>query len=357
MIVGQAIYPALGVEEAAIQLDQAIERKCQLLFTSLHLPEADPNYIHRTRTLLEKAAAHGIKVCADISPATFTQFRVEPGDYSIFAAMHISSLRLDYGIPLEDMVRLQTDEVFELAVNASTLTQAKLEEMKQAGLDLSQMTAVHNFYPRPETGLSLAFFQSQNRLLQAYGVRVGAFIPSQNRPRAPIHAGLPTIEAHRSLPLSHVMADLLADGLTDFVYFGDPAPSEAEWETAMSFVDHLMPIRVTWTENLPANVKPILTMTHTSPPDPAELVVRSRSSRVKVQQNGLQLAPYQTVERPRGTITIDNERYLRYKGELQIARRDLPADERVNVYGRVIEQDWPLLDRIQPGMKFRLIST
>ena len=52
------------------------------------------------------------------------------------------------------------------------------------------------------------------------------------------------------------------------------------------------------------------------------------------------------VPRPYGTVTIDNSNYGRYVGELQIALRDLPADSRVNLVGRIIDEDLPLIDLI-----------
>ena len=50
---------------------------------------------------------------------------------------------------------------------------------------------------------------------------------------------------------------------------------------------------------------------------------------------------------------MDNEGYLRYMGELQICRRDLQEDIRVNVIGMVIEEELFLLDYIKDESKFR----
>jgi hypothetical protein len=51
-------------------------------------------------------------------------------------------------------------------------------------------------------------------------------------------------------------------------------------------------------------------------------------------------------------ITIDNEKYGRYSGELQIVRRALPADERVNVVGKIAPQDTGLLRYIAAARNF-----
>ncbi len=45
------------------------------------------------------------------------------------------------------------------------------------------------------------------------------------------------------------------------------------------------------------------------------------------------------------------DRYLRYKGELQITKRDLLPDEKVNVLGHVVRSDLPLLNFIQSKTK------
>jgi len=57
----------------------------------------------------------------------------------------------------------------------------------------------------------------------------------------------------------------------------------------------------------------------------------------------------------KGSITIDNENYGRYTGEIQIIRSDLKADDRVNVIGHVPENARLLLDCIKGGQAFMLV--
>ena len=59
--------------------------------------------------------------------------------------------------------------------------------------------------------------------------------------------------------------------------------------------------------------------------------------------------------RPAYSVTIDNERYQRYAGELQITCRDLPVDERVNLVGSVIPAERFLVGFIGPGSQFSLV--
>ena len=69
------------------------------------------------------------------------------------------------------------------------------------------------------------------------------------------------------------------------------------------------------------------------------------------------IPPKNTKARLTGSITMDNDRYGRYRGEVQITLCDLPADERVNVVGRVVEDDWLLLSYLKPGQKVRFIES
>ena len=66
-------------------------------------------------------------------------------------------------------------------------------------------------------------------------------------------------------------------------------------------------------------------------------------------------APADCRPRVRGSVTVDNDRYGRYAGEIQLCRADYPADERVNVIGRVPEQAMLLADSIPRGGRFALV--
>lgn len=88
--------------------------------------------------------------------------------------------------------------------------------------------------------------------------------------------------------------------------------------------------------------------------DVAMNVVRCVESRTVLRRQNV--APDNTAERKIGTITMDNEKYGRYQGEVQIVKRPLEADERVNVIGKVTEDSKELLKYIQAGTKFRFVG-
>ena len=55
----------------------------------------------------------------------------------------------------------------------------------------------------------------------------------------------------------------------------------------------------------------------------------------------------------RGDITLANADFLRYMGEVQIVKCELPPEERTNIVAKVVPNEEFLLDYITPGRKFR----
>ena len=95
-------------------------------------------------------------------------------------------------------------------------------------------------------------------------------------------------------------------------------------------------------------------MIHHERPDSSEYVIRSQESREFSSQE--KVFPSDNIkERRKGSISIGNSEYLRYSGELEIARKDLYIEPKVNIIGCVIHSDIKYLDYITDGMGFKLI--
>ena len=85
---------------------------------------------------------------------------------------------------------------------------------------------------------------------------------------------------------------------------------------------------------------------HHDRPDSSDLVFRSQESRQYKQR----ILPEKICGRPAGSISLSNEKYRRYMGELEVARVDLPADERLNIIGHVAPEDIRYLAYIRQGL-------
>lgn len=306
-------------------------------FTSLHIPEESGDLASRAKKLLQTAKDAGMEVYADVSLKTPAHLGLD--SLHALKSLGVSGLRLDDFFEHEMIIKLAND--FKIALNASILFEADLRALLDGGLKASQLFAWHNFYPRRETGLAESFFLAQNELYKRLGISIGAYIPGDGEKRGPLFEGLPTLEKHRQADPFISALELFQEGVDD-VYIGDPEVSEDLLGRLIEFDMHnRVSVRIEGFQEEEYQIRP----------DFSRDVVRlmdTRSSNPVVPEN--------TDTRPKGTITRDNEGYGRYCGEVQITLNDLPADARVNVIGRIVEEDLPLLSLLKPGQKIKFIQ-
>jgi len=316
------------------------------IFTSLHIPEDDPSlYTERLRNLGELARQLKMELVADIAPTSLAALGKTWDDAGMLTEWGVTGLRVDYGVTPKQVADLSKQMM--VALNASTLTAEELDAMKAEGLVLEHVEAWHNFYPRPETGLDRNWFNDKNAWLHGQGIRVQAFIPGDGPLRGPLHATLPTLEDHRGQAPFACYLEL--ESSVDRILIGDPGISESSMHQFAAYQEGIIVLRATG-----QGEDPMLETIQTNRMDPARDVIRSVESRAYGRPGDGLLEPTTLADRPVGSITIDNLHYGRYAGELQITKRDLTADERVNVIGRVIEVDRPLVQQIGPGGRFQL---
>ena len=132
------------------------------VFISLHISEEfDAAYCARVQEMCDFLSAQGWRILADVSEKTIRQFGC--ADLTALAKrLHLWGLRLDYGFSLEEMCALA--QQLPVAVNASTTTPEVARQLAAGG---GTVIAMHNFYPRPETGLDPEFLRESTAALQA----------------------------------------------------------------------------------------------------------------------------------------------------------------------------------------------
>lgn len=346
-----------GMEQSVLQNIEYLQLAASLgyhqLFTSLHIPEADyRTFISDCRFLLKEAQRLDFSVTADLSPRTRMLLGIEPADLRSWG---IDTLRVDFGFSPVKIRELAEASGLRIEVNASVMQEAELNQLLAAGVDQKILCAGHNYYPRPDTGLGFDLFARRSQYFQAMKIPVSAFIPGIQHPRGPLYAGLPTVETHREMKPVEAARQLWASGLVDTIVFGDPLVSGPDLMAVAALPQEManpLVFRVKAYELSAEEQELVWASMHTNRNDAAGYVVRSQESREKYS---VQMPPRsQPQMRRRGDVTIDNLRYGRYAGELQILLQDLPADEKVNVVGRIIDEDLCLLDCLFPGRGFCL---
>ena len=188
-------------------------------------------------------------------------------------------------------------------------------------------------------------------LLHRLGIHVGAFVTTQGgKRRGPLGEGLPTLESHRTMTPERAARHLVALG-TDSVFLADSLPTQAEIQSLGQLRDDCVTIGAELLTDDDASRR-LLSHVFTSRVDEARDAIRAQESRSIIAKAHATIAPETAEARPRGVVTIDNKQAGRYMGELEIVKKNLPADPRVNVCARIDRADFPLLACISPGRKF-----
>ena len=174
---------------------QPLWDEADIYFTSLHIAEEfSETYGECAKALLNTLRESGKKIIVDISPrgvkmlgySNLRQFAEETG---------ADVVRCDYGFSEKEMEEAAGSAV--LCFNASSGSFDLAGKLKAKGLEVC---AIHNFYPRPETGLDEEYFENRNKILRELGIRTAAFLSGDGLRRGPVEEGLPTLECHRNRP-------------------------------------------------------------------------------------------------------------------------------------------------------------
>jgi outer surface protein len=308
------------------------------IFTSLQAPEQDSDQVLKGLTELKKWCHDlGLELVGDISKAGMKKLGLE-ADLTSLKSLGLTGVRIDAGFDNDEIAKISKE--FRVALNASTISEEDVISLRENQADFDHLEAWHNYYPRPNTGLDREWMIERNKWLKSYGFKVMAFAPGDGIKRAPIFESLPTLEEHRNVSSFFASLALFKMGL-DYVFIGDCDLSNESFD---QFSEYL-------------NKKAILLHLTENNNITEQLVKHSWHQRADLSRDVIRLeegksrqlfsqAKLQAGKRSKGIITSDNEQYLRYEGELEIAKKDLPEDKRVNIVGKVADFDLPLLDII-----------
>ena len=322
---GVSVYAGLGMKNIEQYLKKAKKYGANKVFSSLHIPEASLDLLEDFLQILETCSHENLPIYVDISPL---YFHLIP-----FNRYPNLAIRLDFGFMDEEILELSRK--YPLVLNASTLTRFQLNRLTTMGVDFSRISACHNYYPRPETGLSIPYFQETTKLCKEYSLSVDSFISGTAWKRPPLQEGLPTLEKHRVLSPLLSAQESYALGV-DCVLFGDQA-TEGELEYMSMLQDDCWVLPVEWNNNDFIEIQNTL---HQNRVDSGEGLLRSM---FRQSSDSFNIVPHNCIKRMKGSITVDNYLYKRYQGEVQITLKDFKDDPRVNVLGKVCDEG--VLDR------------
>lgn len=342
-----SLYPTDAPETRRRVVEQAAAQPvpvggAPLLFTSLHLPESAE--LDAFGDVL--AGFHeefGVVYCADISPLTLERLGAGSEGLARLAEWGVSMLRIDFGFDASEIAEIAETSGLGIAVNASTADDALLDALE--GLPL---IGWHNYYPRPETGLTEAFYLSQTARFTARGLPVFAFLPGETDLRAPLHLGLPTLEVqrHRNAWRNYLQLRRLTP---DAVIVCAEGP--------------LLPEHAAWIAHLEKTGEVTVPLTHDA--SASFLAGETRRLRVEDTATSFRLDGTRGMPRPgsvrnadmraRGSLQMDLDALGRYAGEVHLMRADLPLTGQQAWVGEIAGPYRGIVDELRPGMTVRFV--
>ena len=340
---GISVYAGLDYNHAdnLALIATAADMGFKLLFTSAQIPEAadSEKFFDDFTDILTTAVTHDLEIIVDVNADTFSHYDIDG-----------LTLRLDDGFDAQRVAQISRARKIQL--NASTVTEDFLNALDDNGANFDNIAALHNFYPRPDTGLETYYFANQNRLLQDFGIKVGAFLPGKDgKRRLPLREGLPTLEDCRNFT-ADLSARFLAAFGVDFMIIGDGAPTHEELEAVAAIKSDEIIFRAQLISN-DLTTAELLSKTFTRRPELAKSVIRAAEGRQYLKELGGRIPVEELpIQRSFGDVTIDNENFGRYAGEVQIVQDVLPADGRTNIAAHILDEENFLTGYLKPRQKF-----
>lgn len=133
-----------------------------VVFTSLQIPEEDKkNQMAYLGDLCQLLSAYQITYIIDVTPSLLNQTiysylnQLPHGDFYI---------RIDNQLNI-DLIKDIISQGFKCCLNASTLTDSMLAHIYRTDFN-NQLLYCHNYYPRPDTGLSISFIEEKINSLE-----------------------------------------------------------------------------------------------------------------------------------------------------------------------------------------------
>lgn len=311
--------------EKETDFDKQIEKfkGFDLLFTSLHYPASDETY-DKFLDLLD--VAKDIKICVDINNQTLK-------DHPDLLDKNLI-MRLDFGFSPREIASLS--KKCQIAINASTVNYKFLEDLAKAGANMTNMIAIHNYYPLVFSGLSQEYFLSQNELINSFGIRVASFIQGNTKLRGPVFEGLPTLEDDRYINPYLALVKHKRKYKIDEIILAEDVDHYSKNCIVKFINDGIICLPIIW-ENDYEYLSKIKVRN-----DISDYIIRNEREKKDV-------SPDQPRQIKRGDLVILNNLSGRYAGEIEIVRKDLGICEDRNLIGRVDESYIGILDLIKGG--------
>lgn len=326
---GISIYLSTNIEMNSEYLLKAKEVNSSFVFTTINMPEENDELKKDISKVVDLCKKNKMKLIVDINANSKKYIKDYENVY----------YRIDDGLSNDEIIALAKNNY--VVLNSTTLDEEDLKYFKLKGVDFSKLYSLHNYYPKVYTGVSLKFLKKRNEIYKKYGLKTMAFIPGDLK-RGPIFEGLPTVEEHRYMDILQASLELITND-TDVILLGDLNIKEENWERLKYLLKGIVPLRI--------NKNILKNRIFENRKDYSNYVVRNikrdivLDTIVEIDKN---------IEK--GDILVTDEKGLRYKGDLEIALKNLnKLNDGRRIVASVIDKDKGLLDYLSIINKFIFI--
>lgn len=315
--------------------------------------------VERLRQSIAYGNELGFATSIDINPYTLKILGLATEDLAYFADLGVKGLRLDMGFTGKEESAMTKNKLgLKIEINMSN-EDHYLERILDYSPNKEHLVGCHNFFPQAYTGLDTDYFCHCSKRFTSQGLKTAAFVTSQVGKIGPwpLHEGLCTLENHRHLPIASQVKHLKALEAVDDLIIGNAYASENELaQMSAAFYSDELSLTVELNTDITAIEREIIEKSkHSYRGDRSVYMIRSSGPRFFYRDQAI---PPHLNDKPiqSGDLLILNDDYGQYKGEVQIALKDRPQDERVNIVGRISEADRLMLAVLRPYSDFTLSS-
>ncbi|MGX7200644.1 DUF871 domain-containing protein [Enterococcus nangangensis] len=358
--LGISIYPERSTfEKDKAYLDLAHKYGFIRVFTSLLQIDGDKDVVLADfKKSVDYANELGMEVMVDINPGLFEQLEISYDDLSFFHKMGAYGVRLDVGFTGAEEARMTRNPYnIKIEINMSQGT-SYVDNIMSYSPNTNNLLGSHNFYPHRYSGLGYDHFVFCSEKFRKYNLNTMAFVNSHDATFGPwpTQDGLCSLEDHRDLEIATQVKHLLLTGLIDDILIGNAYASEAELKAmAEAFNAEFPSLKVDVAEDVTDDERIVLfDNLHSYRGDRSDYILRSTMTRIYYKDKPF--PAHNTLDMKRGDVLIDNVGYGQYKGETQIALKEMKNDGRVNVVGKIAADEMFLLGFLKPWSSFKLIE-
>lgn len=358
--LGISIYPERSTfEKDKAYLELAHKYGFKRVFTSLLEIAGDKEKVLAGfKKVVDYANSLGMEVMVDINPGLFKQLEISYDDLSFFHEMGADGVRLDIGFTGAEEARMTRNPYgIKIEINMSQGT-TYVDSIMDYSPNTENLLGSHNFYPHRYSGLEYNFFLKCTEKFRGYNLNTMAFVNSHAATFGPwpTQDGLCTLEDHRDLEIATQVKHYKLIGGIDDITIANAYASEAELKAMAEAFNAAVPeIKVVPRASIRENERKCLfEANHSYRGDRSAYILRSTMTRVIYKD--LDFPAHDNDEIHRGDVIIDNDGYGQYKGETQIALKTMKNDGRVNVVGRISDDELFLLDFLKPWSAFKFIE-